>query len=89
LGPIVVFSDYCNQTRQFIPTSRKALSNAKLRVTHKKGLVVLGFRYTFKKKKKPVNEWKCLDEKMKWMKILNEKIIDPDKSDKALPLEYH
>jgi hypothetical protein len=38
-----MFGDYCNQTRQFIPTtSKKTLSNAKLRVTHEKTTCGLG-----------------------------------------------
>jgi len=50
LGPIVVFGDYCSQTRQFVPTSKKTLPDAKLPVTLEKTTCGLGLNMYMEKK---------------------------------------
>jgi len=46
-----MFGDYCNQTQQFVPTSKKTLLNAKLRVTHEKTTCGLGLNRYMEKLK--------------------------------------
>ncbi len=71
LGWIVVFGDYCSQTQQFIPTSTKTLLNAKLRAAHERGTCDL--KFWVYGKSETLNGWRCFDEKIKWMKNLDEK----------------
>jgi hypothetical protein len=66
-----VFGDYCNQTRQFVPTSKKTLHDAKLRVTRER--TTCGLRLnTYMEKNETLNERRFLDEKER-MNILDEK----------------
>jgi len=71
LGPIVVFGDYCSQTRQFVPTDKKTLPDAKLRMTCERTTCGLWLN-TYMEKNETLNERRFLDEKER-MNILDEK----------------
>jgi hypothetical protein len=57
-----MFGDYCNQTRQFVPTCKKPLPDAKLRVTHERTTCGLGLN-RYMEKNETLNERWFLDEK--------------------------
>jgi hypothetical protein len=57
-----VFGDYCSQTRQFVPTGKKTLPDAKLRMTRER--TTCGLRLNrYMEKNETLNERRFLDEK--------------------------
>jgi hypothetical protein len=57
-----MFGDYCSQTRQFLPTNKKMLPDAKLRVTCER--TTCGLRLNrYMEKNETLNERRFVDEK--------------------------